>query len=123
MYYLTSFLVPIILISGVFGFADQKWVCPTALIENSIRRCNGHKDIKKVQQFFNMILIILFTMFSFVAFYSIILAFKRLSRTGVNANSRKNFIVKHASYIFVMIAAWTVQLFLNYEQLFNAINL
>ena len=71
---------------------------------------NAHSDIlpQNIQDSYNCLIIVLFLIFTYVAFYSIIFAFARLCRKGVDGKARRNFIVKHGAYVFVMLITWTV---------------
>jgi len=50
-----------------------------------------------------------------MAFYSIIYAFIRLYRKGVDSSARNNFFLKHTSYIVIMLITWTIQLLEDYQ--------
>lgn len=66
------------------------------------------KQPKLVQDKYNLWLIIIFSWFTLMAFYSVVYAFIRLCRRGVDSNARNNFFWKHKSYIVIMIVIWTI---------------
>ena len=72
-----------------------------------------------MQRSYNFILIIYYQVFTLIAFYSLIFAFKRLVRKGVSIKARWAFFMKHTSYVVVILIVWTVQLFHNYNELFS----
>ena len=66
-----------------------------------------------------MWLILIFSFFTFVAFYSLIFSLHTLCRKGVAGKARNGFMIKHGSYTVILLVTWTVQLLQNYYHLFR----
>ena len=59
-----------------------------------------------IRRDFNIALVMMFSIFMLLAFYSVIFAIKRLFRNGVSKKARAQFVYKHISYVIVILISW-----------------
>lgn len=83
IYYFAIFVSPLLLMGIIFGISNQ--TVPSEYIDINIVSDGSGNNLREYR---NVTILIIFTGFMYIAFYSVIFAFKRLKREGISEQTR-----------------------------------